>query len=132
MQLKRAVQGKLKGIQLYDSWYVGGVPPGLSMLNKTKDNAAPSPSFVGAIRDVQVNGEAINLAGMLIQQMHHRSAGFFCYDLRMFTLIVFAHPYCAHNSCCIGITSTCAKKEIYSHEGMIAVALTLLRFNLLG
>lgn len=62
VQLKRAVQGKLKGIQLYDSWYVGGVPPGLSMLNKTKDNAAPSPSFVGAIRDVQVNGEAINLA----------------------------------------------------------------------
>lgn len=63
VQLKRAVQGKLKGIQLFDNWYIGGVPQGLSMLNKTKGNAAPSPSFVGSIRDVQVNGEAINLAG---------------------------------------------------------------------
>ena len=29
-------------------------------------------------------------------------------------------------------TSTRAKEEIYSHEGMVAVALTLLRFNSLG
>ena len=36
------------------------------MLNKTKGNAAPVPSFVGAIKDVQVNKEAINLAGRLI------------------------------------------------------------------
>ena len=36
------------------------------MLNKTKGNAAPAPSFVGAIKDVQVNKEAINLAGRLI------------------------------------------------------------------
>ena len=34
------------------------------MLNKTKGNAAPSPSFVGSIRDVQVNGEAITLTGI--------------------------------------------------------------------
>ena len=52
------------GIQLYDSWYVGGVPPELSIRDKTNGNAAPSPSFVGSIRDVQVNGEAISLAGM--------------------------------------------------------------------
>lgn len=62
VQLKREVQGKLKGIQLYNSWFVGGVPPGVSMLNKTKGNAAPSPSFVGSIRDVQINGEAITVA----------------------------------------------------------------------
>lgn len=36
------------------------------MLNKTKGHAAPAPSFVGAIKDVQVNKEAINLAGRLI------------------------------------------------------------------
>lgn len=65
-QLKGEVKGKLKGIQLYDSWYVGGVPLGFSMLNKTKGNAAPAPSFVGAIKDVQVNKEAINLAGRSI------------------------------------------------------------------
>lgn len=65
-QLKGEVKGELKGIQLYDSWYVGGVPLGFSMLNKTKGNAAPVPSFVGAIKDVQVNKEAINLAGRLI------------------------------------------------------------------
>ena len=29
-------------------------------------------------------------------------------------------------------TSARARKEIYSHEGMVSVALTLLRFNLLG
>ena len=29
-------------------------------------------------------------------------------------------------------TSACAKEEIYSHEGMVSVALTLLRFNSLG
>ena len=37
------------------------------MLNKTKGNAAPAPSFVGAIKDVQVNKEAINLAGRSIE-----------------------------------------------------------------
>ena len=36
------------------------------MLNRTKGNAAPVPSFVGAIKDVQVNKEAINLAGRSI------------------------------------------------------------------
>ena len=29
-------------------------------------------------------------------------------------------------------TSAHAKEEIYSHEGMVSVALTLLRFNSLG
>ena len=63
VQLKCEVSGKLIGIQLYDNWYIGGVPPGLDMLNKTKGQAAPSSSFVGSIKDVQVNGETINFAG---------------------------------------------------------------------
>ena len=29
-------------------------------------------------------------------------------------------------------TSTCAKEEVHSHEGVVAMALTLPRFNLLG
>ena len=62
-QLKHEVSGKLIGIQFYDNWYIGGVPPGLDMLNKTKGQAAPSSSFVGSIKDVQVNGETINFAG---------------------------------------------------------------------
>ena len=54
--------------------------------------------------------------------------------LRTFALIVYAHPYYARNSCCnaTSCTSARAKEEIYSHEGMVAVALTLLRFNSLG
>ena len=35
------------------------------MLNKTKGQAAPSSSFVGSIKDVQVNGETINFAGSI-------------------------------------------------------------------
>ena len=64
VQLKREVGGKLKGIQLYGKWYIGGVPPGVNMQNETKNLAAPSPSFDGSIQDVQVNGETITLAGM--------------------------------------------------------------------
>ena len=63
-QLKREVSGTLVGIQLYDNWYIGGVPPGLDMLNKTRGQAAPSFSFIGSIKDVKVNGETINLAGI--------------------------------------------------------------------
>lgn len=62
VQLKREVGGKLKGIQLYGKWYVGGVPPEVNMQNETKNLAAPSPSFDGSIQDVQVNGETITLA----------------------------------------------------------------------
>lgn len=61
VQLKREVEGKLQGIQLYGRWYIGGVPPGLSMPEETKNHAAPSPSFVGSIRDVQINEETISL-----------------------------------------------------------------------
>ena len=43
-----------------------------------------------------------------------------------FALIVYAHPYLGHATSC---TSERAKEEIYLHEGMVAVALTLLRFN---
>ena len=57
------VTGKLRGIQLYDKWYVGGVAPNIDMSNKTRGNAAPSPSFEGSIRDVQVNGQIIKLTG---------------------------------------------------------------------
>ena len=63
VQLKREVSGRLTGIQLYDNWYIGGVPTHLDMLNKTKGQAAPSLSFVGSIKDVHVNGETISLAG---------------------------------------------------------------------
>ena len=52
-----------------------------------------------------------------------------------FALIVYAHPYCASNSCRNAVLRHArerAKKEIYSHEGMVSVALTLLRFNSLG
>ena len=63
VQLKREVTGRLRGIQLYTNWYVGGVPRNFDLQSKTKGNAAPSSSFVGSIRDVQVNGETINFAG---------------------------------------------------------------------
>ena len=55
--------------------------------------------------------------------------------LRTFALIVYAHPYCARNSCrntMLHHARGCAKEEIYSHKGMVSVALTLLRFNSLG
>lgn len=77
VQLKREVGGKLKGIQLYGKWYVGGVPPGVNMQNETKNLAAPSPSFDGSIQDVQVNGETITLAGTICQMYvpkHHAQA----------------------------------------------------------
>ena len=45
-------------------------------------------------------------------------------SLKTFALIVYAHPY--RNSYRNGAR---AKDEIYSHEGMVAVALNLLRFN---
>ena len=49
-----------------------------------------------------------------------------------FTLIVYAHPYCACNSRRNAILRHAlarAKEEICLHEGMVSVALTLLRFN---
>ena len=53
----------------------------------------------------------------------------------MFALIVYAYPYCARNSS-QGHATSCTrartKKEVYLHERMVAVALTLLRFNSLG
>ena len=54
--------------------------------------------------------------------------------LRTFALIVYAHPYCARNPCRNAMIrhARAQKEEIYSHEGMVAVALTLLRFNSLG
>ncbi|KAL9962211.1 hypothetical protein ACROYT_G031293 [Oculina patagonica] len=61
-QRKGEVTGRLRGIQLYTNWYVGGVPPNFDMSSKTKGNAASSSSFVGSIRDVQVNGETLNFA----------------------------------------------------------------------
>ena len=56
-------------------------------------------------------------------------------QLRTFALIIYAHPYCARNPCrnaMLRHARPCTKEEIYSHEGMVAVALTLLRFNMLG
>lgn len=64
-QLIGVVKGRLRGIQLYNNWYVGGVPQGFDMRSETRGNSAPSTSFVGSIRDVQVNGETINLSGKL-------------------------------------------------------------------
>ena len=64
-QLIGVVKGRLRGIQLYNNWYVGGVPQGFDMRSQTRGNSAPSTSFVGSIRDVQVNGETINLSGKL-------------------------------------------------------------------
>ncbi|RMX46707.1 hypothetical protein pdam_00015679 [Pocillopora damicornis] len=61
-QLIGVVKGRLRGIQLYNNWYVGGVPQGFDMRSETRGNSAPSTSFVGSIRDVQVNGETINLS----------------------------------------------------------------------
>lgn len=61
-QLIGVVKGRLRGIQLYNNWYVGGVPQGFDMRSQTRGNSAPSTSFVGSIRDVQVNGETINLS----------------------------------------------------------------------
>ena len=58
--------------------------------------------------------------------------------LRTFALIVYAHPYCARNAMSQRHAASCtsaharAKEEIYLHEGMVSVALTLLRFNSLG
>ena len=51
--------------------------------------------------------------------------------LRTFALIVYAHPT-AHAIHVASCTSARANEEIYSHEGMVSVALTLLRFNSLG
>ena len=61
-----------------------------------------------------------------------------CAGLRTFALIVYAHPYCARNSCRNAMLRHArtrgarAKEEIYSHEGIVTVALTSLRFNSLG
>ena len=56
--INRKANGKLKGIQLYDVWYIGGVPPNVT-INKLAEGAAYSPSFVGLIRDLELNGEMI-------------------------------------------------------------------------
>ena len=56
--------------------------------------------------------------------------------LRTFALIVYAHPYCARNSCRNAMLrharARAPKEEIYSHKRMASVALTSLRFNSLG
>ena len=39
-------------------WYIGGVPPNVT-INKLAEGAAYSPSFVGLIRDLELNGEMI-------------------------------------------------------------------------
>ena len=54
--------------------------------------------------------------------------------LRTFEPIVYAHPYCARNSCRNGMLrhARALAQRIYSHKGMVAAALTLLRFNSLG
>ena len=47
-----------------------------------------------------------------------------------FVLIVFVHPYCAPNSCCITMpcraSCMCADKTFQTNIGLVAIALTLL------
>ena len=58
----KAVSGRLRGIQLYDAWYIGGVPPNVTM-SKLAAGAANSPSLVGSIRDLEINGEIMDFEG---------------------------------------------------------------------
>ena len=59
------------------------------MLSETKGNAAPSTSFIGSIRDVQVNGETINLAGRSVFFLNY----FFSKMVISVTVILVIH-YC--------------------------------------
>lgn len=53
--------GKMVGIGLYNDWYVGGLPPGKRIGGN--DGGQATPTFVGCIKDIELNGDQIGFTG---------------------------------------------------------------------